>query len=551
MNRVAHLKSVSLVRNLATMTALSVVLSGPTGAQPNPNSPRAKAGRLIEALLTGGDDVAGFVDEHFVPKLASGDSKARTIAQLEELRNTLRDGELADMFPIGPLAVQMDWDMPDGTVFEITFELTRDEPHKFMTFDAKPAESAQSTNPIELTWATLDEWMVVEAKNGFTGAVIIVRDGETVLEKGFGWANFEKKIRNTANTVFAIGSTPIDFTKASILQLYEQGRLDLSDPITRYFDDVPEDKRAITLDHLMSGRSGLQDFHDLPGDANPDHTWIDRDEAMRRIFAQTLRFTPGKGRAHSHSAFGVLAAVIEIVSGQSYEDYTREHLFEPAGMTSTGFFGEPIPEERLAVGRGMRSSGVINAPPYWGRTSWLVMGSGGQVATVGDMARWIEALHAGKIIDGQNLRRIVGPRGEAFGVGGNMFGFQIHYSMAPDNLMVIISNVIDSRERRKGMEAMSRQLRGLFPPRGNAYSVGIGLDADEHGPLVSLVVPGSAAQRDGLEVGDRLLAVAGKSMQKHDPIEVLDELLQSGAPIVFEIERGGQKKSVRVTPTKR
>ena len=132
-----------------------------------------------------------------------------------------------------------------------------------------------------------------------------------------------------------------------------------------------------------------------------------------------------------------------------------------------------------------------------------------------------------------------------------MFGFEIHYSMAPDNFMIFISNTIDSRDKRQALEAMSNQLRRLYPQQNNPYSVGIGIDGDEHGLLLSMVVPGSAAERDGLREGDRLLTIAGKSMQDHDPIEVLDELLQTDTPIVFNIERDGQKKSIRVTPKAR
>jgi CubicO group peptidase (beta-lactamase class C family) len=411
--------------------------------------------------------------------------------------------------------------------------------------------SPHDNNPIELTWETLETWMDHEAQAHFTGSILVVRDGEPVLRQGYGWANADQRIRNTPETIFAIGSTPIDFTIASILQLAEQRRLDLNDPITRYFDAVPDDKRGITLEHLLRGRSGLQDFHDLPGDANVDHTWIDRDEAVRRILAFDLRFPPGGGRAHSHSAFGLLAAIVEIVSGQSFQEYTRAHLYEPAGMADTGFFGAPIPEARLAVGRGEASSGRINAPPYWGPTSWLVMGSGGQTSTVDDMGRWLNALYAGKIVSAEHVARIVGPRGNYFGVGGDMFGFEINYSMAPGTFLVLISNAMDSPEKRRSLEAMSQQLRSLLPDRRNAFTVGLAFDAEGTQVVLSHVVPGSPAERDGLVEGDVLLAIAGRSLRDHDPLDILSELLTQGNAIDFDIERDGTPQTVRVTPMRR
>src|SRR5262249_6077131 len=157
--------------------------------------------------------------------------------------------------------------------------------------------------------------MKSEVERGFAGVVMVARDGKIVFNQAYGMANRDKKIPIKLDTIFAIGSTPIDFTKVGILLLAERGKLKLDDPLTKHFDNVPDDKRGITIRHLMTGRSGLQDFHDVPGDQDPDHSWIDRDEAVRRIFAQQLLFEPGKGRQHSHSAWGLLAVILEKASG--------------------------------------------------------------------------------------------------------------------------------------------------------------------------------------------------------------------------------------------
>jgi len=299
----------------------------------------------------------------------------------------------------------------------------------------RPAET-----PRPIPWDKLEERLKAEEAAGFSGAVLVVRDGMVVLDQGYGLANRETNLRCTKDTVFGIGSTPIDFTRAGILLLAESGQLALDDPLAKFFADAPADKRAITLAQLMGGRSGLPDFHDLPSDRDKDHSYIDRDEAVRRILAMKLLFEPGKGEAHSHSAWGLLAAVIELVSGQSYPEFTRANLFEPAGMKDTGFFGEPIAAERMALGYGPKSDGERNAPPYWGQTSWLVMGSGGQVSTTGDMLRWLQALRAGKILDAASTRRYFGPDDGGPLVGGDMYGFFILYTQGPKSLVILISN---------------------------------------------------------------------------------------------------------------
>ncbi|HEY6564633.1 MAG TPA: serine hydrolase [Pirellulaceae bacterium] len=411
---------------------------------------------------------------------------------------------------------------------------------------APPA--AEQTAP--LTWETLAERLDAEAADGFSGVALVVREGEIVLEKAYGLANREEKIDNKLDTVFAIGSTPIDFTKAGILLLAEQGKLKLGDSISRYFPDAPQDKRDITIEHLMQGRSGLRNFHDLPSDRDPDHGWIDREEAVRRILAQELLFPPGTKHEHSHSAWGLLAAILEIASGQSYPEFTRQHLFEPAGMKDTGFFGEPVPKERLAIGYGPRTDGQINAPPYWGKTSWLVMGSGGQVSTIRDMYRWITALREGKILSPASLSQYFGPPGSVL-EGGDAYGFGIVYTEGPRDFMILISND-NTRKRRPSNRRMASNLaqlvnRGQMPK----YSLGIAMAIDAEGRVtVDQVMPDSPAEHGGLQVGDILLSANGVDLQG-DPRGPLREPLDTGAKIVFELERDGQQTKITVQPVKR
>jgi CubicO group peptidase (beta-lactamase class C family) len=323
----------------------------------------------------------------------------------------------------------------------------------------------------------------------------------------------------------------------------------LKDPIAKYIQNVPDDKKAITLEHLMTGRSGLQDFHDVPGDRDKDHSWIDRAEAVRRILGQKLLFEPGTRRAHSHSAFGLLAAVIEIASVQSYPEFVREHLFKPAGMTDTGFFGDKYPEARMAVGYGPRTDGEINAPPYWGKTSWLVMGSGGQVSTATDMWRWTRAVHGGKILSKESMK-LYG-LGDGMLIGGDVYGFEILYAGNDRNYMVVVSNA-GSPKTRPGLRKLGEDLTGLVVERKpSKFTLGVILDVGDGGRVkLQEVVAGGAAERAGLRVGDVLLKAAGKPLGS-EPIAILGPLLETGDPIEFEIERDGKRQTVTVKPVAR
>lgn len=405
-------------------------------------------------------------------------------------------------------------------------------------------------DPPPVSWETLPARMAWEANNGFAGVVLVVRDGSIVFHEAYGLANREKKIPMRPDTILGIGSTPIDFTKVSILRLAEEGRLSLSDPITKFFEGVPEDKRAMTLDHLMTGRSGLEDFHDVPTDRDPDHSWIDRDEAVRRILGGKLLFPPGTSRRHSHSGYGLLAAVVEIASGKSFAEFTREKIYEPAGMTDTRFFGEPYPEDRMAIGYGPRKDGEINAPPYWGKTSWLVMGSGGQVSTAMDMVRFNRAIHGGLLLSPESVRRFVGPESQML-VGGDAYGFEIMYTAGARSFMIVMGNA-GSPATIPGLRRLGRDLAALVsgtPPA--KFALGIEFEAEDGGrTIVRTVVPGGAAARDGLRAGDLLLSANGKPLGP-DPAAVFQALLRTGDPIAFEIERGGERAKVTVTPQPR
>lgn len=406
-----------------------------------------------------------------------------------------------------------------------------------------------STEP---SMSSLDSALDQAEQRGFSGAVMVVRNGQVVFQRTCGLANREQKIPVTMETVFAVGSAPIDFTRAAILLLADEGKLDLDDKITRFLQDVPPDKQSITLRHLMTGRSGLPDFHDLPSDSNPDHSWIDREEAIRRIMAQKLLFPPGKRSQHSHSAWGLLAAVVEIASGETYPEFTRNRLFKPAEMQATGFFGEPIPVERVAVGYGQRKSSETNSPPHWGPTSWLVMGSGGQVSTLPDMLRWTQFVRGGKLLSPKSTTLYLEAT-QGISSDGDMFGFEFLHSHDPRSMFLLISNSIASPEDRDQFRALGQLLTSMSQAQTTAhrYSLGVAMGISPDGQIVvQQLAPRGAAERHGVQVGDHLLRANGQPLLD-DPMAVLDPLLERGDTIHLEVQRDGRPLKLDVKPSPR
>jgi CubicO group peptidase (beta-lactamase class C family) len=243
------------------------------------------------------------------------------------------------------------------------------------------------------------------------------------------------------------------------LLLIERGKLALDDPIGKYVPNVPADKAPMTIRMILEGRSGLPNFHHLDSDPDPDLTPLSREAALKRILAMHLLFPPGTRVEHSHSAFGLLAAIVEIASGKSYQQFVRTEIFEPLGMKRTGFYGETLglPETSFATGYGQRAVGSPNIPPKWGTTSWLVMGSGGMFSTLDDLVRYNDGIAKQTLFPGKPPRRMM-----AANVDGSERGFIFaHADNAQGDQIFLISN----SEANRATNALVDQLSKLIIPR--------------------------------------------------------------------------------------
>jgi CubicO group peptidase (beta-lactamase class C family) len=244
---------------------------------------------------------------------------------------------------------------------------------------------------------------------GFSGALLIAREGEIVLNKGYGLAVRSKGIRNTAETVFSTGSLTKQFTAAGIMKLEMMGKLNTRDPITRYFQDVPEDKQEITLHHLLSHTSGVVDG------IGPDFVEALRDPTVKKILERPLQFAPGEEFSYSNAGYSLLAAVIEKVSGKGYEDFQREKLFLPAGMENTGYRAPDWGKRVVAHWYvGDRDNGTPLEKPY---PYWNLLGNGGILSTTSDMYRWHLALLGDEVLSEAAKRKMYTPVDNDYGYG--------------------------------------------------------------------------------------------------------------------------------------
>jgi CubicO group peptidase (beta-lactamase class C family) len=254
---------------------------------------------------------------------------------------------------------------------------------------------------------TLDAYMSRLESLGYSGGLAVVKGGETVLLKGYGQADREAGVPLRPDSVFNLGSITKPFTAAAILRLQELGKLKTSDPVSRFFDGVPEDKAGITLEHLLTHSSGLEsDFS--PTDYEP----TTREEYARRALASKLRFAPGQGYEYANAGYSLLAAVVEKTTGRDYESALGELVLKPAGMTETGYKAPLWKAARIAHGyRDGEDWGTILAriqDP--GAPFWALRGNGGLHTTLADMVRWNAALQGDAVLTAASRESYVRPR---------------------------------------------------------------------------------------------------------------------------------------------
>ncbi|GHE90977.1 serine hydrolase [Amycolatopsis deserti] len=176
------------------------------------------------------------------------------------------------------------------------------------------------------------------ARDEFSGSLLLTRHGRTVLARSYGQADKRRGIPNGPDTTFPLASVTKLFTAVAVAQLAERGKLSFGAPISTYLDGFPD---TVTVHHLLTHTSGYGDFHELPGYDDAAAGWTTREQTMTgttELVRQTApAFPPGAAWRYSNSGYHLLGAIVAAVSGQSYYDYVRQHVFDAAGMTRTGF----------------------------------------------------------------------------------------------------------------------------------------------------------------------------------------------------------------------
>jgi CubicO group peptidase (beta-lactamase class C family) len=268
----------------------------------------------------------------------------------------------------------------------------------------------------------LDQYMqALEKYQNFHGSVLVAKGGKVLLDKGYGFSDFQQKTKNKSQTKFAIGSVTKQFTAMAIMQLSEKGMLNVEDKVSKYFPDFPNGD-LITIHNLLTHTSGLVNYTDLkefmnlaPDNQNPT-------EVLNLIKDKPLEFKPGEKAKYCNTGYVLLGMIVEKVSGMSYEEYLQKNIFTPLSMKDTGIcYGENniVPDATPYVG-------YLEVTPI---DDEIVLrqtyGAGSICSTVEDLYRWDRALKTEQLVKKETSEKIFTKHTNIPGAGDYGYGWFI------------------------------------------------------------------------------------------------------------------------------
>jgi CubicO group peptidase (beta-lactamase class C family) len=288
----------------------------------------------------------------------------------------------------------------------LVIEVDAAEPHHIISLDlnAIPRSSEFALPHLsqsELIAAARKQIEQESASDRFAGAVLVSKDGRPIFSGAYGLADRERKIPNTLKTRFRIGSMNKMFTAVATLQLVQAGKLGLQDPVGKYLIDYPNKGVAakVTIHHLLTHTGGTGDFFGPEFDKHRLELRTLQDY-VNLYGKRDLKFEPGSKWEYSNYGFLMLGVIIEKVTGQSYYDYVRTHVYAPAGMSSTG----SEPEDQAVADRsvGYTKMDSQDWKPNTDTLPWRGTSAGGGYSTVEDLAKFAVALRDHTLLDAEH-----------------------------------------------------------------------------------------------------------------------------------------------------
>ncbi len=317
-------------------------------------------------------------------------------------------------------------------------------------------------------------------------AVCVVRRGNVVLAKGYGFANMELSVPASEHTIFELASLTKPFTAGAIMMLVEEGRLSLEDRLPKYFAGAPPSWTNVSVEHLLRHTSGFGDFFSIPElRSKSGFAWereIEMPDFLPILFRVPIQSEPGEKWSYSNLGYYLLGLIIEKVSGESYEDFLKRRVLEPLHMTETRRMSRMAIVPERASGYTWYDQVLRNAA--YTSVSWAYS-EGGLVSSASDLAKVEEGFFGEKLLTRPTLERMWQPSrltdgtvanyGIGWNVGsdprrrqvyhsGNKPGFAaiIHRYLDESLTVVVLANVDNARGADGDVGAISYHVSDIF-----------------------------------------------------------------------------------------
>ncbi len=232
-------------------------------------------------------------------------------------------------------------------------------------------------------------------KQGPGAAFMVARKGEVLYQKAFGKANLELGGNLTTESVFQLGSMTKQFTAVAILLLEQQGKLKVTDPISKYIPDYPGGDK-ITIHHLLTHTSGIKDFTKMKALAEIAQKEMTPKMMVDFFKDEPVDFVPGERFEYNNSGYVLLGYLIELISGEAYADFIQQHIFDRLGMKHSYYASDRKVIANRAYGYQKKESGFVNKTAI---NFSVPFASGALMSTLGDLLKWQNALVNNKLLN--------------------------------------------------------------------------------------------------------------------------------------------------------
>ena len=234
-------------------------------------------------------------------------------------------------------------------------------------------------------------------------SILVAKNGKSIYRKAFGKANLELDVPLKSENIFEIGSITKQFTAVSILMLEEQGKLNLTDEITKFIPDYPTHNKTITIHHLLNHTSGIKSYTSMSSFISKARTDMKPTELIDVFKNEPMDFDPGEKFLYNNSGYILLGYIIEVITGDTYENFIENNIFKRIGMTSS-FYGS---KKELILNRAsgyQKQSNYVNAD-YLSMS--LPYAAGSIMSTVDDLLKWQNAISANTFISRISLEKAI------------------------------------------------------------------------------------------------------------------------------------------------